>query len=306
MKIGKFNQYKENYVGGTVTDVSTTSNVTSNRKLWGNTDTGNIDISNSIYVTGNMYAYIPDSAKDEESEEDNRGDFDAYDPDSEPATRTPPFEEEEEKYNGCFIADDGFIGQRGEFNDNSYSKTVFFDYPERTEPDANGKTTYDNKMDLLEVLKMIVPSGSIIMHNGSVSKDVLLKYGWAVCDGSNGTPDLTNKFVKGGTTAGSTGGNATITLTTANLPSHSHTYNAPNGTASAGSHSHSVTSSSTTISQGEGATATVITSVGDTSSAGSHSHTVNTTSTNTSSVGSGTAFNIEPPYYTLIYIMRLS
>lgn len=307
MKIGKYNKYKENYVGGTVTDNSTTSNVDSNRTLWGNTDTGNIDISNSIYVTGNLYAYVPDNAKDEENEEDTRNEYDPYEPESNPSTRTPPFEEEEEKYNGCFIADDGFIGKRGEFNDNSYSKTVFFDYPERTPDDSEGKTTYDNKKDLLEVLKMLLPVGSIMMHNGSITKDVLLSYGWAVCDGTNGTPDLTNKFIKGGTSAGTTGGNATITLTTANLPSHSHTYNiSSSSTGSAGSHTHSVTSSSTTITQGEGTTASVVGGVGNTSSDGSHTHSISTSSTSTSSVGSGTAFNIEPPYYTLIYIMRIS
>lgn len=41
-----------------------------------------------------------------------------------------------------------------------------------------------------------------------------------MCDGTNGTPDLRNRFIYGGdgTNEGSTGGNKTVTLTNDNLP----------------------------------------------------------------------------------------
>lgn len=116
------------------------------------------------------------------------------------------------------------------------------------------------------------PRGSIVMWSGNISS---LPFGWALCDGrwynpNNNTdrgttstpsrniktPDLRGKFIAGydpeysepnneydnpgnfstgGTTAGDTGGADTVTLTTAQIPSHSHT------TAGAGGHSHTVT-----------------------------------------------------------------
>ena len=60
---------------------------------------------------------------------------------------------------------------------------------------------------------------------------------WALCNGSNGTPDLRNQFVvgRGGLYgAGSTGGEATTTLVEANLPSHTHS----DGTLAAVSYTH--------------------------------------------------------------------
>jgi len=56
-----------------------------------------------------------------------------------------------------------------------------------------------------------VPSGGIIMWSGSVAS---IPDGWALCDGRNGTPDLTDVFVigAGGTySPGDTGGSSQFT-----------------------------------------------------------------------------------------------
>lgn len=49
---------------------------------------------------------------------------------------------------------------------------------------------------------------------------------WHLCDGTNGTPDLRNRFifVGDGTNNGATGGKASVTLTKENIPAHSHNY----------------------------------------------------------------------------------
>ena len=44
---------------------------------------------------------------------------------------------------------------------------------------------------------------------------------------------------------------------------------------------------------------------GTTSSAGSHSHTIDLSSVVLSTVGLGEPIKIEPPYYTLLYIMKI-
>ena len=72
-----------------------------------------------------------------------------------------------------------------------------------------------------------VPSGVIMMWSGATSA---IPSGYVLCNGSNSTPDLRGRFVIGaqgdsGNTydVGDTGGSATHTLTTAEMPSHTHT-----------------------------------------------------------------------------------
>lgn len=305
MVITKYNRGDGQYTIGSQasinsrkTETTTTSNNTNiDCQLWGNQFDGLGDVEDTMYVNGSLYA-MPKMYEKYVDEEEGNG---------EPNDNDGEIDEFENKSFEPYDDDEGgnVYAQNLVRSDKVYGKTLFLDYPQKIETTDPMNIDETNKKDLLDVLKMLIPIGSIIMHNGSIDKAKLTEYGWAVCDGSNGTPNLVNKFIKGGTSAGFSSGRTEVTLTTANLPSHSHTYNAPNGTSSAGSHSHSVTSSSTSVAQGEGTTAYPIGSVSDTSTNGSHSHTVNTTSSNTSSVGSGTPFNIEPPYYTLIYIQRI-
>ncbi len=74
---------------------------------------------------------------------------------------------------------------------------------------------------LIQVAEPVI--GTIAIFSGtlaSIPKD------WQLCDGSNGTPDLLDKFVRGhatGTTeAGDTGGESTHVLTEVEIASHSH------------------------------------------------------------------------------------
>ena len=69
------------------------------------------------------------------------------------------------------------------------------------------------------------------MFNGTAIPE-----GWHVCDGTDNTPNLIDKFIKGSGTIslGETGGNSEITLTVENLPEHTHSLNAVNTTAGSG------------------------------------------------------------------------
>ena len=81
------------------------------------------------------------------------------------------------------------------------------------------------------VQRSAIPVGMISMWSGSPNA---LPEGWALCDGSNGTPDLRGRFVVGYSNTdidynaiGKTGGAKQITLTVDQMPAHTHTYNAP-------------------------------------------------------------------------------
>ena len=85
-----------------------------------------------------------------------------------------------------------------------------------------------------------IPSGGIIMWSGTIAT---IPSGWALCDGNNGTPNLTNKFVvcaaddsgsgvtfnadtgveSGDYAPGDTGGSTAHQLTENEMPSHVHT-----------------------------------------------------------------------------------
>lgn len=120
-------------------------------------------------------------------------------------------------------------------------------------------------------------SGFIVMFNSITAPN-----GWHICDGTNGTPDLRNRFVvsQGGSFPfGTTGGSATQTLAANNLPPHSH--------VTFGNH--------TTVGNGGGAVDSVLL-------AGA-TGTGNGLTDN--GPGTSTAFSIIPPYYALTYIMKL-
>lgn len=71
----------------------------------------------------------------------------------------------------------------------------------------------------------LAPVGSIAMWMDSAH----IPTGWALCNGENGTPDLTDRFLVGvggaeGYAYGQTGGADSVALTTAQMPKHKHSY----------------------------------------------------------------------------------
>lgn len=156
--------------------------------------------------------------------------------------------------------------------------------------------------------------------------------GWALCNGQNGTPNLQDRFIVGAGnqySVGATGGANEVTLTTAQMPSHSHTFTGRSHThsltlsgltcSSAGDHVHSIgLAGGGHVRFTESAERVYTTNVGKwddecCASAGSHTHTISgngtlgaTTSGGTnSSTGSGQSHENRPPYYALCFIMKL-
>ena len=151
-----------------------------------------------------------------------------------------------------------------------------------------------------------IPSGGIIMWSGAVSA---IPSGWVLCNGSNSTPDLRNRFVVGaGSTyaVNDTGGADSVSLSTANLPAHNHSFSGTGTTNTTGAHVHASGWYGPRGASGE-ASVFATNNAGypsvNTGSAGSHSHTVSVSGT-TDNTGDGTAHENRPPYYALAYIMK--
>lgn len=151
-----------------------------------------------------------------------------------------------------------------------------------------------NKIEVPSINNTL-PYGSIIMWYGSIAT---IPSGWALCNGSNGTPNLINRFIIGAVTdVGSTAttyvtGNATQTggSKDAIVVTHSHGIDDP-------SHNHSIpyTANGTGGATGpfmEGGLSTTVISSSTTG--------ITVVSTGTS----GTNANL-PPYYALAFIMKI-
>ncbi|MBL7157322.1 MAG: hypothetical protein ISS92_04055 [Candidatus Omnitrophica bacterium] len=131
-----------------------------------------------------------------------------------------------------------------------------------------------------------LPSGVIVMWSGAI---VDIPEGWALCDGTNGTPDLRDRFIVG---ASQDDGPIAKTTVKGSLQQiggeHEHTLT-ENELAS---HHHTVYASSTT----GGGSQIVADSGGGSDSVYNE---------NTSNTGSDAAHENCPPFYALAFIMKL-
>lgn len=88
----------------------------------------------------------------------------------------------------------------------------------KTKVDTN-TTNITNIKNEIKNLQDAMPVGSIIMFSGKAEE---IPSGWAICDGENGTPNLIDRFILGSNICGSTGGASQVTLSVSQLPPHKH------------------------------------------------------------------------------------
>jgi hypothetical protein len=150
--------------------------------------------------------------------------------------------------------------------------------------------TYDNLYGIIGATPPSatpIPAGGIFLWSGSIGS---IPAGYVLCNGSNGTPDLRNRFVVG---AGSTYAvNATGGSADSVVVSHTHA-----ATVTDPGHFH------TTLSTTNAAPGSSVPTLSGATTANTSTVTTGITVTNASAGISGTNANL-PPYYALCYIMK--
>ena len=207
------------------------------------------------------------------------------------------------------------LGNTAEFEDSIPTERVAFHLKEGGNGAAFGKVAeteyvlelaedWELKVKGKRLLDLIYPVGSIYLSVNSASPDTLFGGTWEQIQG---------RFLFGMSSsypAGSQGGEATHTLTEAELPSHRHSIPSLSGSAASdGAHTHNVSGGA-----GSGGSSAGLESYGSgyssfreitnaAQSAGAHTHSVTTTASNTGYTGSGSAHNNMPPYLA-VYIWK--
>lgn len=129
-----------------------------------------------------------------------------------------------------------------------------------------------------------IPAGVVVIWSGASDA---VPNGWALCDGTNGTPDLRDRFVLGaGVThvVGESGGSEEVTLTVGQMPPHRHITYVARDSGSASSNKDCIN-------------AQIL--------KGTNQWYTDSNNPVTGSSGSSQPHDNMPPYYTLAYIMKL-
>ncbi len=164
-----------------------------------------------------------------------------------------------------------------------------------------GVSDDSTKIATTEFVRNIIPSGVIVMWSGTIAT---IPSGWLLCDGTNSTPDLRNRFIIGanaddaGVAKTNITGSATQTGGSKDAIVVSHTHTA---TVTDPGHTHSTQSW-----VGSGATNSQFSMSYTTTPASTltvNSNTTGITVSNSTTGSSGTNANLVP-YYALAYIMK--
>lgn len=166
----------------------------------------------------------------------------------------------------------GVFSEKGVFKEAQYKSDYFLDNVDNS-----------SKFASTEWIHKLLPKGTIVMFNGASSE---IPEGWAICDGSNGTPNLVDKFIVGGTTVQESDDNNSMDypfeINSSNVPvgNHTHLYDFPG---------------STSVTQGSDGSSTSVSGLSASSK-----------STQEPDSGTDRIITLKPPrFYSLIFIMKI-
>ena len=159
----------------------------------------------------------------------------------------------------------------------SHDVKLYYDNVKKLETSSGGVTVTGTVTATAFSGGGIIPSGGIIIWSGASNA---IPTGFLLCDGSNSTPDLRDRFIVGAGNSysvGATGGANSVTLTTAQIPSHNHSIQIRLG------------KDDDNFSFNQGFSSDAPTSGG---------------TFNSNNTGGGQSHENRPPYYALCYIMK--
>jgi microcystin-dependent protein len=146
------------------------------------------------------------------------------------------------------------------------------------------------------------PKGTILTFSTAAwnTTSAEFKNIWKICDGTNGTPNLVNKFLRGGLNSGATG-DGKKTLSANELPAHKHSITDK-------AHTHNILAITEVATSWANRDTKVWhrpeSNVFSTAGYVSSSNTgITETNNNT---GGGNAFDVIPAFYTVIYIIKVA
>lgn len=185
---------------------------------------------------------------------------------------------EDIKQSNVGIYSNNFIGLNSKLYDTTFKYRC--DYPKYdssiTIPDNDCTDNQYNQVVpnvewVKKLLELAIPIGTIVMWNGNNIPE-----NWAICNGLNGTPNLTGKFIKASNSAGNTGGQNNVKLSVSNLPDHTHSVAAFTSNES-GKHSHTLSGQQITTSEVDNHNHTVKDDITtDKNGSNTHTHSINT------------------------------
>lgn len=199
-------------------------------------------------------------------------------------------------------------------------KAIYTNIKKATKAGSSSKTKLASNFTVLKNISTLmseldaakqhhVPTGAIMMWSGAIAN---IPAGWALCDGTNGRPDLRGRFIVGASNGeitmdggrykydvDSTGGKNVVQLTINEMPAHNHS-GKTNGGSGDGLHFHTipVTTDEYIIDHAKSGVTRAKKGGGYTGTDGAHTHLIQ------SEGGDGYHEN-RPPYYALAYIIKI-
>jgi hypothetical protein len=147
----------------------------------------------------------------------------------------------------------------------------------------------------------ILPKGTILAMTVSswINASATFQSKWKVCDGTGGTPNLTGRFLRGGTASDSPTGGANSQTVSVPVPQHYHSITDPG-------HTHNLLYNFVQTGENGGNSKFYRSTQSGNTGVLTRDATGITKTNDAGTAGASITINITPSYYTVIYIVKMA